>query len=142
MDPVSRAQNETPEKRRLLYGGHDPSIGAKTQFQPGKSPNPGGRPKKQRITKIYEKILRSAKNREEIEKAIFETLKSGRMAGVLLLREAAERTEGRVTQPVEVTGTVHSFSDQELDARLAKLLGIVPASEAGNADATGGETAE
>jgi hypothetical protein len=122
MDPVSKAQSETPQKRRLLYGGHDPSIGRATQIKPGEVRNPGGRPRKQRITKIYEKILRSAKNRKDIEESILATLTSGKMAAVLLLREAAERTEGRVTQEIELSGSIQALSDEELTKRITAKL--------------------
>jgi hypothetical protein len=117
MDPVSRAQLEVvPRKRHII----DPATGVNTQFKKG---NPGGgRPRKNHITKIYEKILKNAKNREEIEQAIFETLKSGRMAGVLLLREAAERTEGKVSQEVEVSGNITMISDEELRLKLVEKL--------------------
>ena len=119
MDPVSKAQLEVvPHNRHKI----DPCTGVNTQFKPGKSGNPGGRPRKAQITKIYEKILRNAKNRKEIEDAIFQTLISGRMAGVLLLREAAERTEGKVTQEIEVNGTLQLLSDEELSQKLLKLV--------------------
>lgn len=120
MDPVSRAQQEnTSQNRRKLRGGHDPSIGR--QWPKGVSGNPGGRPKKAYVTKIYEDIFAKAKNRDEIQDAIFLTLKSGRMAGVLLLREAAERMEGKVTQEIEVSGSLQNMTDEQLMARLAKL---------------------
>jgi hypothetical protein len=64
----SKAKASTPHIRRKtgvrkksapkkkLRGGHDPSIGAATQFQPGVSPNPGGRP----VTKPFTEALREA----------------------------------------------------------------------------------
>jgi hypothetical protein len=35
------------------------------------------------------------------------TLKSGRMAGILLLKEAADRLEGRVQDNINVTGEIN-----------------------------------
>jgi len=106
MDPVSKAQaSETSQSKRKLRGGHDPSIGR--QWPKGVSGNPGGRRKKAHITKIFEEILDNKTDREEIKDSIALTLKSGRMAGVLLLREAAERTEGKVVQSVDLSGEIN-----------------------------------
>src|ERR1700684_3214454 len=118
MDPVSRAQLEiVPQNRHKI----DPTTGTATQFKPGNRANPGGRPKKARVTKIYEKIFASAKNRKEIEQAILETLLSRRMSGVLLLREAAERIEGKVTQELEVN-VMEQLTDEQLKERLEAKL--------------------
>lgn len=109
MDPVSKAQAETTttHSRGKLRGGHDPSIGR--QWPKGVSGNPGGRRKKAPITKMLEEIFDNPTHYDEIKDSMGLTLKSGRMAGILLFREAAERLEGKVTQPVdmEVSGTVH-----------------------------------
>lgn len=99
MDPVSRAQSEensslAPSKRAHLAQFHWPK---------GTSGNPKGRPRKdQRITKMYDRIVRKVKNRKQIEAALMDTLTSKGMAKVLLLREISERLEGKVTQPMEV----------------------------------------
>ena len=122
MDPVSRAQQEiTPQSRRTLRGGHDPRIGTKTQFRPGESGNPGGKRKKAEITKIFEEIFRSKTDRDEIKDSIALTLKSSRMAGVLLLREAAERLEGKVLQQVELEGTVTLALAETVSERRKRL---------------------
>jgi hypothetical protein len=44
-------------------------------------------------------------------------LTGGRMASVLLIREMAERTEGKVSQEVEVHGNVNVTLEQVLEAR-------------------------
>lgn len=105
MDPVSKAQ--TPQNRRKLRGGHDPSIGATTRFSPGQSGNPGGRPKHS-ISNVYRKWLKKPKNREKIADFIDEVIQKPGMAGVLLIREMSERDEGKVADVVDmnVTGTV------------------------------------
>src|SRR5271156_5594465 len=103
MDPVSRAQTsensiETPRKEHHL---------AQYRWPKGTSGNMNGRPRKaQRVTKMYERILRKTKNRKEIEESLMQTLTSKGMAKVLLLREMAERTEGKVAQDLNVEGTV------------------------------------
>jgi hypothetical protein len=84
------------------------------KWKPGESGNPSGRPKKKPITELYERILSNPDNLAHIEQATLRALKKGQMAMVLQLREMAERVEGKVTQPVEVTGQI------ELSERMAK----------------------
>jgi hypothetical protein len=61
---------------------------------------------------MFEEILAKTSNRKDIKDAIFETMKSKRMAGVLMLREAAERTQGKVVEQIDmnVTGRVELAS--------------------------------
>lgn len=68
----------------------------------GVSGNPAGRPKKTPITEIFEELLAEGATREAIKQQIKQTLTSKGMAGVLLLKEGAERIEGRVTQEIEM----------------------------------------
>ena len=93
MDPVSRAQNSESTGRKKVVG---------RPFPKGVSGNPGGRPKKLHITKMYEKLLSKPHNRKEIMDSLLKILTSGRMAAVLLAREMAERTEGKVAQELDV----------------------------------------
>jgi hypothetical protein len=98
MDPVSKSQAaDNSVKQR---------IGR--PFPKGVSGNPGGRPKKNHITRMYEELLAKSQNRKDIKESALKVLTGGRMATVLLLREMAERTEGKVAQEVDmnVTGTV------------------------------------
>jgi hypothetical protein len=101
MDPVSRAQNSV--------------IGR--PFKKGSSGNSGGRPKKPYITKILEDYFKKKNNRKDVETMIGNIFKGQKMASVLLLREAAERLEGKVSQIVDmnVSGTV--TLEQVLEAR-------------------------
>jgi hypothetical protein len=122
MDPISKALAQ-------VDGGNternDRTKGLRPPWKPGQSGNPSGRPRKARITKIYERILASADTRKGIEEAIINTLTGdSRMASVLMLREMAERTEGRVTQPVELSGSIGTMSDEQVDERLTKLLDL------------------
>jgi hypothetical protein len=68
----------------------------------GQSGNPAGRPKKSPVTEIFQELLDEGVTREAIKEQIKQTLTSRGMAGVLLLKEAAERIEGRVTQEIEM----------------------------------------
>lgn len=85
-------------------------------FKPGQSGNPGGRPKKKPITEMYERILSDPENVAAIEKATISALRKGNMAMVLQLREMADRTEGKVTQPIEADVTVN-LADAIAEAR-------------------------
>lgn len=111
MDPVSKSQagNKQETSRIDRVKGH--------RWKKGQSGNPSGRPKKLEITKIYEKVLASAVNRKEIEKSVLEMLKSNRMMSVLLLREMAERTEGKVADEVDVNVSGKLTLEQVLEAR-------------------------
>jgi len=76
-------------------------------WKPGQSGNPGGRPKKKPLTELYESILADPKNIAVIQKVVLATLRKGNMAMVLLLREMAERVEGKVTLPIEADVTMN-----------------------------------
>lgn len=114
MDPVSKARkvSEQTEKRRK---GFQPGNKIGHRFKKGESGNPGGRPKKKPLTEIYEEILADPKTRESVKQQIIQTMTSKGMAGVLERREAAERTEGKVTQSVEVSGSI--TLEQVLESR-------------------------
>ena len=99
MDAVSKAQAGSSEKTARIR---------EFSWKKGQSGNPSGRPKKLHISKMFEKVLAKPQNRKEIEEAIMLTLTSKGMAKVLMLREMAERTEGKVADTVDlnVTGTI------------------------------------
>lgn len=108
MDPLSRAQNSDPTANKRVLG---------RPFKKGQSGNPGGRPKKLEVTKIYEKILRRSKNRKDIEESVLEMIHSKRMMSVLLLREMAERTEGKVADVVDMNVSGSITLEQVLEAK-------------------------
>lgn len=99
MDAISRAQTS---------GISEKSKANLRPWKKGQSGNPSGRPKKLHITKMFEQVLSKPDNRKEIKQALMRTLVKGGMAPVLLLREMAERTEGKVAQEVDmnISGTL------------------------------------
>lgn len=112
MDPVSRAQNSETLAPQKVIG---------RPFIKGQVANPGGRPKKREISKIYEKYLKKGVNRKRIIAMIDRVIDRGNMAAILQLREMAERTEGKILQEIAVNESIQSLSDEQLVARLAKL---------------------
>jgi hypothetical protein len=112
MDAVSKSFADSSKvATRRVYG---------RPFKPGQSGNPGGR-KKKPITELMERIVKKKANRDEIEEVIMEVIRSKRMASVLMLKEVAERTDGKVTDELEITGAISTYSDEELLAKLKKL---------------------
>lgn len=120
MDPVSRAQSNDSSA-----GYSDLQKKRMKNLKPwpkGVSGNPSGRPKSRHITMSYEKYLRSPKGQKEIQNVFRDILSKRGMAAVLLLREMAERTEGKVPQEIDMTAEINTMSDDDLNERLAKLL--------------------
>jgi|ERR1700684_431079 len=93
------------------------------RWKPGQSGNPAGRPPKERfITKLCEEIMEE--KRAEIKERLIQSLTEKGMAGVLLFKEFAERVEGKVTQGLELSGSINMMTDEDLDEKLSKFLGI------------------
>lgn len=94
-------------------------------FQPGKSGNPGGRPKKKPITEIFERILADTGNVKEVERAIMATLKSAGMAKVLLLDKITDRLEGKVSDHLDIDVRV-GISEQVERFRQRRIKDVGP----------------
>jgi hypothetical protein len=93
------------QAKPMGFRGSDPSVGEATQFKPGQSGNPGGRPKMKPITDAYRAILAS-ENPEEFqpktgaERIAFEVYQQAKTGRLRHAKEITDRVEGRVTQPV------------------------------------------
>src|ERR1700684_1380324 len=118
MDVRSRERANTNPSRL-------PERLADGKWKPGcVSPNPSGRPKTKPITDLCQEIINDPETREKIKQQVIATLTGRGMAGVLLLRELAERVEGKITQGIELSGSIATMSDEQVDERLTKLLDL------------------
>lgn len=99
-------------------------------WKPGQSGNPGGRPKKKPLTELYEQLLSDDVTVKTIRTAILKNIKSGKTAFVPLLREMADRVEGKVTQPIDAKVTeVCQLTDDELQDQIKRLTEELHAAE-------------
>jgi hypothetical protein len=76
--------------------------GEATQFKPGQSGNPGGRPKRKPITEALEKVF-TPEQCLAVAQALLKKAKKGSISHV---QEAANRLEGRVEAANESAGGV------------------------------------
>ena len=91
--------SEQAFNRHKLFRGPSPDVGKTTQFKPGASGNPGGRPRRDAAAEIAKAIFE--RNEEEIYKAMLKALKKGNPKAFTAL---AERGYGKVPQHVSVDG--------------------------------------
>ena len=96
----SQSRRSSGEKKKLRNGA-DPSIGKATQFKPGQSGNPGGRPKVDVTAEIARAVLEG--NRDAAIKALARALLKG---NAYVFKELAERGYGKVSQEIVVSGAV------------------------------------
>lgn len=97
------------------------------KFQPGKSGNPGGRPRVKLLSQAYKEALGKLdpRSRQETSRLIATALvRKARKGDVKAAIELADRTEGKAQQHVEVesNSSVLFMSDRELDQRIDELL--------------------
>ncbi len=123
-----------PENREKTgFRGPNPRVGKATQFQPGRSGNAGGRPKKTPLTDACRELLNkpapddpAGRNYAE---AIVERLAKAALAGSIpAAREIADRAEGKARQSMEVSGPdgkaveLQNMTDEQLAQRLSELM--------------------
>ena len=100
------ANTEKNTKRSL------PEALRQNLWKPGQSGNMSGRPKKKPITELFERIMNNPELVDAFENAIANSIKKGGMAGVMYMKEAADRLEGKVTQPIDAELTISTLSER------------------------------
>jgi hypothetical protein len=89
------ALSENTEKR-------EKQLANLQKFEPGKSGNPGGRPKRKPFLEAIEKHI--ADHPEDVAAAIRQAFAKAKSGELPHLRELADRIDGPVTQKQEITG--------------------------------------
>ena len=103
---------ETPENTQTnTRPALTPEMEAR-KWQPGQSGNPSGRPKKKPITDLFEELMSDPELVAQFKTAIANSIKKGGMAGVMYMKEAADRLEGKVTQPIDAEITMSSLAER------------------------------
>lgn len=98
------------------------ALGKETQWKPGQSGNPGGRPGRLPLTDALREALQKPKTLEAIVGAIIKAAKKGSRAH---FQEIADRVEGKAMQRHEHSGPeggAINLNIEEIDARITELL--------------------
>lgn len=103
----------TPENTRQQL---PPEMEAR-KWQPGQSGNPGGRPKKKPITDLFEELMSDPELVAGFKQAVAKSIMKGGMAGVMYMKEAADRLEGKVTQPIDAEVHLTSLAERMAKAK-------------------------
>src|SRR5207253_119120 len=109
-----------PQNRHLSgFRGPSPDVGKATRFKPGRSPNPGGRPKSKLLSEAYRSLLATVHPKDSEGRTYAELIAVGQLNEAIkgktpAAKEAADRTEGPVTQQHEVVS--HSQIEAKIDA--------------------------
>lgn len=87
------------------------------QFKPGKSGNPGGRPKKTPLTEALQRIVQDPQAADKLAKSIVKEANKGNHKA---FKEIADRVEGKVANRVAFTG----YDGEEIKATVNAKLSV------------------
>src|SRR5689334_12936740 len=112
MDETSQNSPEIPQAesvKKLLRGGVDPEVGAAYRIKPGEVRNPLGKNgKRPWLTEATEEMLEEKlgdpEERAKWKDAQWQKMLKSGVVGAMFMDTAWERTEGKVAQPVRVSG--------------------------------------
>ena len=105
--------SKTPEKRHKTgFRGPSPDVGKATQFPPGVSGNPGGRPKSRWLSEVTAEMLAEKLGdpafRAQFKEALWKRLLSDKVSGSMTLDRLWERTEGKLPEEIGLSENVNS----------------------------------
>ncbi len=108
-----KKKSKTPPANRRKTGGKlknglDPSVGAKTQFKPGESGNPSGRPPSL-LSDAYKGLLEQVVEGDAKKRTYAQLIAEGQARAAVkgstnAAKEIADRTEGKAKQSIEFSG--------------------------------------
>lgn len=106
---MSEPSNPSSPENKVTNREFSPEF-EERKFKPGESGNPGGRPKKKWLTEVIEEMLEEKLSNPEFRAAYKEqawkTLNSGKVVGAMMHEKVWDRTEGKLTTPVDVSGSI------------------------------------
>jgi len=88
-------------KRKTGFRGPSPEVGKATQFKPGQSGNPGGRPKE---TPITDALRQALSDPAELERFISAVIKKAKKGDVKAFQAVSDRIEGKPAQALNLGG--------------------------------------
>lgn len=117
MNQDNQTENRHPESvKKTLRGGVDPDVGKATRIKPGEVRNPEGKNGQDFITQALKEVFGDIPATVKVCRGIMRGKSA--IAKVMLLEKAAERLEGKVAQPVRVSGELSvSLADEIRKAR-------------------------
>jgi len=109
-------------RQKTGFRGPSPDVGRATQFRPGQSGNPSGRPKTKCLSEAYRRILDDLGADTFAETIAKDGLHADRARDRLAaVQEITDRTEGRAVQAVRLEAEI-SEETARLLTELAKEL--------------------
>lgn len=116
-------------RQKTGFRGPSPDVGKATQFKPGQSGNPGGRPKRKIISEALKDELADCVRRGDetgamaIAKAMVEKACRGDVPAATFVRDT---TEGKPVQAVRVEAEMDEATARRLFDLAERLLGEAP----------------
>lgn len=124
------SNNSQPEGvKKTLRGGVDPEVGKDTRIKPGEVRNPQGiNNKRPWLTEVTEEMLQEKlvdpTYRKQYKESLWQNMISGKVVGAMTRDTVWDRTEGKVAQPVRVSGELTVSLAEEMRkarGRVAKI---------------------
>lgn len=111
--PTKKSTKKADNSEKTTRRGRPFEKGNKYGFKPGQSGNPGGRPKRTRLTDaLLAQLAELDKGEETTAEAVARALIRQALGGnVQAIREIADRTEGKPRQAIDVNATMMDWRE-------------------------------